>query len=228
VAGSTAAVASPLSPERARSVYDRIGSAQDTQGFYERPAVEAMLAHAEPAVAKSVLEIGCGTGWLAEELLRDCLPGVATYLGLELSPRMVELAQGRVGPWTERAEVRPTDGSPQLPVDDGSIDLALSTYVFDLLGEGDTRALLASLERALSAEGRLGVVSLTAGDSGIPRLVSSLWAGIWRLRPELTGGCRPIELGGLLAEAGWSIGHRETIQAWGVSSEVVVASPPGR
>lgn len=221
-------MAGPLSPERARRVYDRIGSAQDTQGFYERPAVAAMLAHADPERARAVLEVGCGTGRLAEELLRDHLPDDTTYLGLDLSPRMVELSRERVRPWGGRAEVRVTDGSARLPAGDDSIDLALSTYVFDLLGEGDTRALLASLDRALGEGGRLGAVSLTAGGSGLPWLVSAAWTGIWRVRPELTGGCRPIELGELLTGEGWSLMHREVVQAWGVSSEVVVAAPPGR
>ena len=218
----------PLTTERARRVYDRIGAAQDTQGFYERPALEAMVANADLARARRVLEIGCGTGRLAAELLAEQLPDDATYLGLDLSPRMVELARGRVQPWRERAEVYLTDGSPDLPVDDDSLDRVLSTYLFDLLGDSDTLELLAAVRRALASDGRLCAVSLTEGQSGVPRLVSGLWRGIWRLQPALTGGCRPIQLGARLAGEGWHLSYRHTLRAWGVSSEVIVATPPGR
>jgi SAM-dependent methyltransferase len=38
-----------------------------------------------------VVEIGCGTGWMAERLV-----GCRSYLGLDLSPKSVEAAQNRV------------------------------------------------------------------------------------------------------------------------------------
>jgi ubiquinone/menaquinone biosynthesis C-methylase UbiE len=53
------------------------------------------FAHQEvnslPVVKPSVIEIGCGTGWLAEGLV-----GIGSYLGLDLSPKAIEEAQTRV------------------------------------------------------------------------------------------------------------------------------------
>ena len=37
------------------------------------------------------LEVGCGTGWMAERLVRR-----GGYLGLDLSPKAIEVAQKRV------------------------------------------------------------------------------------------------------------------------------------
>jgi SAM-dependent methyltransferase len=44
-----------------------------------------------PLVKPRVVEIGCGTGWLAEGLI-----GFGSYLGLDLSPKAIEEAQKRV------------------------------------------------------------------------------------------------------------------------------------
>ena len=40
------------------------------------------------------MEFGCGTGRLAERLLRDHLPDAATYVAVDSSSTMVSLAQG--------------------------------------------------------------------------------------------------------------------------------------
>jgi hypothetical protein len=55
-----------LSSERAKRFYDWMGAKQDTQCFYERPALADLIVHLELARAESVIEFGCGTGRLAE------------------------------------------------------------------------------------------------------------------------------------------------------------------
>ena len=40
----------------------------------------------------------------------------------------------------------------------------------------------------------------------------------------LTGGCRPVDLEPLL-ERGWVTEYRAHVEAWGVASEVIVATP---
>ena len=51
-----------LSRQEARAVYDRIGAWQDTQAFYEGPALDALIAHGSFEDARAVFEVGCGTG----------------------------------------------------------------------------------------------------------------------------------------------------------------------
>jgi len=67
-----------LSPAEAKRFYDRLGSRQDWQGFYENPAINALIEHAGFDSAHSVIEFGCGTGTLAARLLREHLPAKAT------------------------------------------------------------------------------------------------------------------------------------------------------
>ena len=213
-----------LTVEEARAFYDGFGARQDRQGFYEDRALEALTRHAVFGVAEAVLEFGCGTGRFAGRLMSGSLPAEARYLGLDVSPTMVGLARDRLRRWPGRAEVVLADGSNTLPVPDVSFDRFVSSYVFDLLGEEDIRAVLEDAHRVLSVGGRLCLVSLTYGEGLLPVLVSSAWERIHRLRPVLVGGCRPIRLSRFLPVNRWEVLHREVVVSFGISSEVLVAA----
>src|SRR5664279_4397580 len=122
-----------LTTEQAAAVYDRIGRWQDTQAFYESRAVEDLVRSGDFEQARSVVEVGCGTGALAEQLLSRQLPEDATYLGLDVSSHMVSLARDRVRPWTDRARIVSVDGLSAWPIEDHSCDRVVATYVLDLL-----------------------------------------------------------------------------------------------
>lgn len=212
-----------LSHDEARRFYDRFGARQDAQAFYERPALERLVAELALGEARAVVEFGCGTGRLAAELLGGPLPPTARYLGLDLSATMVGLARARVARFGARAEIQQTGGEPRIDAPDGAFDRFLSTYVLDLLPETEIRSLLAEAHRVLVPGGRLGVAGLTHGEHGLPRAVSFLWERIHRLRPALVGGCRPLSLAPLLSAAGFRLRHRSIVAPWAVASEVVVA-----
>jgi len=167
-----------------------------------------------------VLELGCGTGRLAERLLAERLPEDARYLGLDVSPRMVALAEARLRPWSDRAEVLRVDGTLPLPVPDASCDRFLVLWVLDLMDDAAAAAALADARRALEPGGLLCVAGLAPGARGLPRLVSRGWEAVWRLSPALVGGCRPREL---VLPDGFAVRHRRTVVSWAVASEVVVA-----
>ena len=211
-----------FTPEDARRFYDRFGARQDSQGFYENPALDALFEHADFRQAQAVFEFGCGTGALARRLFKTVLSGDARYVGLDLSQTMVGLATGRLEPWRDRAEVRLSDGSPRLPVPDGDFDRFVATYVFDLLGPDYQAQVLAEAHRILRPDGLLCTVGLTHGTTPVSRLVSRFWDGICSRWPRLVGGCRPIRLGDDLEPERWEIRHRE-VASYGISSEVLVA-----
>ena len=101
-----------------------------------------------------------------------CLPSV-NYLGVDISPVMINIATSRLTAWAERAKAVLVDGSLPLPADDGFADRVLSTFVFDLLDEDYARAVLDDLRRILTHDGRLCVASLTHGrDRLLERAVS--------------------------------------------------------
>ena len=95
----------PLDALSARRFYDRIGVLQDTQRFYEVPAVRRLVALGDFEHAEAVVELGCGTGRFASNLLENVLRPAATYLALDVSPGMIRLTKQRLAPWADRARV---------------------------------------------------------------------------------------------------------------------------
>jgi len=211
-----------LSRKQARDFYDRLGSKQDWQSFYEDPAVADLIAHLSLATAASMIEFGCGTGRLAESLLTHHLPKEATYLGIEISSTMARLAKRRLERFGKRATVLLTKGEIQLDVKTSSFDRFLSTYVLDLLSEEDIRSLVAEAHRVLTPGGLLGIVSLTHGFTTVSRVFEKAWMSAFRFRPSLVGGCRPISLEDFIG-AGWNVRHSQKMTSFGVPSEVLVA-----
>lgn len=100
-----------LTREGARAFYDRFGTLQDRQGFYEDIATRDLVAHAEFEKAKAVLEFGCGTGRFAAALLAHNLAADAINTGCDLSSTMVGLVRGRLAQFGARAQACLTDGT---------------------------------------------------------------------------------------------------------------------
>lgn len=213
-----------LSPSAVKDFYDRFGTRQDSQGFYEDVALDDLVAHAALPEARAIVEFGCGTGRLAKRILT--LAPEASYTGFEVSTTMVRLARDSLASFGDRASVQLLEpGTVRLPVPDQSSDRLISTYVLDLLPSADIETFLQQARRVLKPDGRLCLVSLTNGRSMLPRVVSRLWTLVHRVRPQLVGGCRPIELEDYCSRASWDVLHQRTVVSWAISSEVLVARP---
>lgn len=223
--GRTSATASVLSRDDARRVYDRIGSLQDTQAFYEDRATSILVEHGDFGAAHRVLEFGCGTGRFAARLLSERLPADAVYRALDLSPTMVQLARTKLQPFAPRAEVVLTDGAAPVDEPTASRDRFVSNFVLDLLAEDDIVAVVREAHRILVPGGLLCVSSLAVGTGGLSRLVSGLWSRLHALNPALTGGCRPLELLDWLPSSEWRIRHHARLTPFGIPSAVIVAEP---
>lgn len=216
-----------LSHQEARRVYDRIGSLQDSQAFYEDRATHALADHGDFGSARAVFEFGCGTGRFALYLLEELLSPSARYRGVDVSPKMVSLARARLAGYAPRVEIVQTQGGPPCDEPPESYDRFVSNYVFDLLSEEETRAVLEQAQRILCPRGLLCLTSLSTGVGPLTRTVSGIWSFVQARRPAVVGGCRPIDLLPLLGEASWEIRDHRKIVAYGVTSEVVVAARRG-
>jgi SAM-dependent methyltransferase len=212
-----------LTRQQAQAFYDWMGHKQDWQAFYEQEATRDLIAHASFETAQAVFEFGCGTGALAEGLLASHLPPEARYAAVDSSTTMVCLAQARLARFGSRVTVQQTDGSLQFAAASGSYDRFVSAYVADLLSLSDIAALLCEAHRLLMPGGRLCLVSLTYGTRGLSRLVTALWTRIHRFAPTLVGGCRPLQLHALLEGSRFHLEHVQTVAAFGIPSEVVIA-----
>lgn len=94
-----------LTRGEARAFYDKFGSKQDSQAFYEAAALDQLVENSSFATAQSVFEFGCGTGRFAFDLLQRHVPADAVYRGVDISSTMVRLASARLAPFGERAAV---------------------------------------------------------------------------------------------------------------------------
>lgn len=211
-----------LSRQQARAHYDRIGGKQDAQAYYEDPVMEELIQHGSFGEVRAVVEFGCGTGRFAETLLRAHLATSATYLGLDLSPTMVRLAEARLRPFGPRAAVHLTDGSPHVDLPDTSCDRFVSNFVLELLGEEACRAIVAEAYRVLVPGGLLCLSGLTQGFTTLSRLVARAIRIIHAVRPALVGGCRPLELMDFVDETRWRVRHRSRLAPYGIPSAVLV------
>lgn len=71
-----------------------------------------------------VLEIGCGSGAMAAEVLR-ARPEVQRYVATDVDPAMVALARRQLAGFGDRAEAQEVDAAG-LPFADGSFDVVVS------------------------------------------------------------------------------------------------------
>jgi SAM-dependent methyltransferase len=209
--------AKALDRDAIRAHYDAFGKRQDNQSWYEDPALQVLLDNGEFGTAQHVVEFGCGTGRLAETLMREHLGPTATYTGLEISQTMIDLARDRLLPLEPRAVVELTRGKIALP----AADRIVATYVLDLLAEDEMAEFLAAAQAALPKDGYLCLANLTTGTP-----VSGLWAALYRLAPRLLGGSRPIKTASRLQAANWRIVCAQRVSVFGIASEAVVAMPP--
>ena len=212
-----------LSREEVKSIYDKVGSLQDTQKFYEERALRDLVAHSGFADARAVIEFGCGTGSFAQQVLQRDLPPDARYVGVDISSTMVSLARKKLSSFGKRAEVHQTDGSLLLDLPDGQFDRFVSNYVLDLLSTEEAATVVREAFRILVPGGRLCLVSLTLGPTPLSRLVSSAWTALQRRAPKVVGGCRPVELDDLVEDHQWDVMHLTKVTAFGVPSEILVA-----
>jgi SAM-dependent methyltransferase len=207
-----------------KQFYDRFGRRQDAQRFYEDDAVADLIAHSEFATARSVFEFGCGTGRTAEKLLSSVLPDDAVYQAVDISTTMISLARQRLARFGDRASVRQIEGKDPFEGMDARVDRLITTYVLDFLPEEEIESFVCRSAETLTERGKLSIASLTAGTTLSSRVVTAGWRALFRISPRLVGGCRPIRLRPYLS-ASWRVEHHATITAFGIASEVTVATP---
>ena len=214
-----------LTHDQAASFYDKLGAGLDTQAFYENAPVHELLIHLRMKDCRAVLEFGCGTGRLATELFESFLSPQATYLGLDISRIMVNLAKARLEPWSGRALVRQSDGNTHIEAAENTFDRFICTYVLDLLSDNDICAVLGEAHRVLTPDGLLGLVSLTNGPTAVSRFISATWRSLHAMSPWLVGGCRPIVIESFLRRSAWVIEYANVVSRFGIPSEIIVARP---
>lgn len=132
----------------AGSQYDQFADAHGDGGpyneLYERPAMISMLGD---VAGRTVLDVGCGSGLLAEHLAS----AGANVIGLDGSDAMLQLARARLG---AKGQLRLHDlHEPLTWLANGSIDIVVASLVMHYIK--DWRPALGEFRRVLRPGGRL-------------------------------------------------------------------------
>jgi SAM-dependent methyltransferase len=144
-----------------RAFFDRLAASYAEQhGHAERLLfyrLGLVRAHGHLRAGDAVLDLGCGMG----HHLQALAPEIASGVGIDLSPRMIEVARARAAasPGAERLRFEVVDaqeleaGAAAVGITRGSIDLALCIGALEHML--DKRAVLAGVHSLLAPGGRL-------------------------------------------------------------------------
>ena len=189
-------------PESVIAFYDWFGSLQDWQRFYESPAVDILIKQCNIEQDSHIFEFGFGTGYLANQLLMKY--SKSNYIGVDVSKTMYNLTMNRLlnnkKIDNKRYEIKLTKDTigalKAIPND--SIDIFISTFVFDLLSKESMYKIINELRLKLKKQGRICLTSLTnkidKNENILSKIILNGWNTISRFCPLCMGGCRPIDL----------------------------------
>lgn len=133
-----------------------------TEGEKLHPGIFQQL---EPYLRdKIVLDVGAGSGRATFECLRH---GARLVYAIEPSPGLLRILEQKVAQWpaSERVVVRQGDFS-HIPLQDSSVDIALSCSAFTAAPEQGGEAGLAELQRVTKQGGRIALVWPRREDHG--------------------------------------------------------------
>ena len=199
-----------------------MAAVEDVDGLAPVAALDELIAHSDFQDSRSVFEFGCGTGKFSARLLENHLSPATIYLGCDVSPVMIDIANHRLAAHVQRAQVVLSDGVVRFPLPDHSVDHVISNYVLDLLSEDDIARFFMEAHRVLMPGGKVCLASLTSGVKLWSRIISSLWMSVFRLNPAIVGGCRPIVLDAFVDLHKWRLVHKRIVAPFGVPSEVLI------
>jgi ubiquinone/menaquinone biosynthesis C-methylase UbiE len=206
-----------VDPRDVPALYDRLARVYDMwAALAESKARRRAFERAGVTDHDDILEVAVGTGQTFAALVRANPNG--TTRGIDVSPGMLTKARRRIGGLDGRVELRIGDARA-LPFDDGSFDLVVVGYLFDLLPESDFGPVIAEIHRVLRDSGRAVVVDMTIAE----RHRDDFYRWVYRFRPRLLGGCRGVRLAACLESGGFDVEHRDYIAQFGFPSEVLLA-----
>jgi ubiquinone/menaquinone biosynthesis C-methylase UbiE len=207
-----------IAQEEIGRLYDSIAWFYDIwAGLTETSARKRALEIAGVRDGQSVLEVAVGTGAAFAELVRRNPNGKNT--GIDLSPKMLAKAKKRLQVLPDGNYSLDISSAYALPVDDGSVDLLMNNYMFDLIPYEDMGRVLEEFSRVLKPDGRLVLVNMTLGE----RAGSDIYNYLYHLSPKLMGGCRGVRLAEHLGRNGFYVDSREYYQQMLFPSEVILA-----
>jgi demethylmenaquinone methyltransferase/2-methoxy-6-polyprenyl-1,4-benzoquinol methylase len=208
--------ANTISRGEARRIYDRLGAGLDRTARFEGRAKALALDLLAVTPGHHVLHVGVGAG--AEHVALQRATGAQGLLvGYDMSRGMLAITR-------RRADTPLCQGdAARLSLRSHQFDRIFSAYMLDLFPLAEIPLVLSEFRRVLRPGGRLVLVSLTEGVNLPSRLFVATWKLVHRMNPCLLGGCRPLQLAGMLGAAGFAVERHVVVQR-GFPSEVLAGT----
>lgn len=207
-----------LTKNEVRSLYERIAPLYDIwAALAESRARRRCIELAAIRDGEDVLEVAVGTGLTFADILRKNPSGRTE--GIDLTAGMLRRAEARAQRLAPGRYHLSVGDAYNLSFPDASFDLLINNFMFDLLPEEDFPKVLAEFRRVLRPGGRLVLINMAQGE----RLRHRLYEAIYRLRPQLLGGCRGVALVPHVEHAGFAEVQRDFVTQLGFPSEIIRA-----
>jgi ubiquinone/menaquinone biosynthesis C-methylase UbiE len=205
-----------LSPKKITEIYDNLSPVYDIWGLLtEENARRRGVELAQVKEGESVLEVAAGTGLILAKIARLNKTGQIT--GIDISKGMLKKAEIRLK-GTENVELK-LASALELPFPDGSFDLLMNAYMFDLLPYQQMPSVMSEFWRVLKPGGRMVLINMTVGE----KMGSQIYQQVYNLVPSLIGGCRGVLMSDLVEKIGFELKSREYYQQLLFPSEVILA-----
>ncbi|MDC8000771.1 methyltransferase domain-containing protein [Aequorivita todarodis] len=170
----------------------------------ERKAAEYALEFAEIKDKTTILEVACGTGIVFAEIVKQNPNG--KNIGIDLSPDMLQVAKARLDAM-EGGNFELKEGD-LLKMDFGAdtFDVVINNFMVDLMPADSFDLIAAEFHRITKPNGKVIVSTFSFGK----KKINKLWFWIAKYFPGLLTGCRPVQFGKYLVNAGFEI--EKTVQ----------------
>lgn len=122
-------------------------------GYWERKSNRVLVNHIESSDSKDIIQLGLGTGYLMGLLCKK-YPN-SRFRGSDLSPGMIDCTQdhllkrGHTKELSNQTISLNVEDCRSLPICDNSYDLAITSYLVDLMPPQDILSVLEEIKRIL-------------------------------------------------------------------------------
>ena len=193
---------------------------------FEEIAMRNMIEHCDIQNHQNILEIGPGSGFLAEQILQKYN---VNYIGIDLSKTMSIASSKRLQSYIN-------NGSVELYLIDNSLDFLESwkkpvdryifTYILDLLPDQEINQFSNILSKKLKEHNnsKVCIVNLTYGFTSFSRILTNIWQLLYTtLGGSILGGCRPIEISNYFySDNGFYMEYLGYTVSTGLPSEIAI------
>ena len=206
--------------EKARNNYNRLANCYDCWASWEKPyLIHALNLFDLKNQNQNVLEIGCGTGWVCEQI---CLAG-NNITGLDISEEMCKVTTKRLEKSCTTDAFTILKGSAKkLPLEDTSFDCVIVCFTLELMLLSDIKIVLSEIQRVLLPGGRLIAVSMSNDEN----VAKSCPMGCYRCCNtycDCVVDCSPIALLDLVSdEKNLTPIQSETLPFYGLAVQSVI------